>query len=79
MLMEKLWCVLEGQADADDYRITAPRAHPLDILDRASHKVQGGIVPPHRWHVCVCTLKCVCLMHKVRLVRTGLHSYVRMC
>ena len=40
MLIEKLWCVLEGQADTDDHRITAPRAHPLDPLDRASHKAR---------------------------------------
>ncbi len=42
MLVEKLWCVLEGQPDADDYKMTAPRSHPLDPLDRAAHKVKDS-------------------------------------
>lgn len=37
MLVHELWSVLEG--GAHDYRITAPRSHPLDPMDRASHKV----------------------------------------
>ena len=38
MLVKELWGILEG--GAGDYRLTAPRAHPLDPMDRASHKVQ---------------------------------------
>ncbi len=37
MLVQELWALLD-EGD-DDYRLTAPRAHPLDPMDRASHKV----------------------------------------
>ena len=37
MLVKELWGILEG--GGYDYRITAPRAHSLDPMDRASHKV----------------------------------------
>ena len=42
MLVQELWGVLEG--GACDHRIIAPRAHPLDPMDRTSHKVgmEGG-------------------------------------
>ncbi|XP_064387617.1 protein broad-minded-like isoform X2 [Halichondria panicea] len=36
MLVQELWTLLD-EGD-DDYRLTAPRAHPLDPMDRASHK-----------------------------------------
>ena len=37
MLVKELWGILDG--GTGDYRLTAPRAHPLDSMDRASHKV----------------------------------------
>ena len=37
MLVRELWQLLDG--GEDDHRLTAPRAHPLDPMDRASHKV----------------------------------------
>ena len=38
MLVEELWQLLDG--GEGDYRLTAPRTHPLDPMDRTSHKVQ---------------------------------------
>lgn len=37
MLIGDLWTLLDG--GEGDYRLIAPRTHPLDPMDRASHKV----------------------------------------
>ena len=62
MLVTELWGILEG--GACDHRIVAPRAHPLDPMDRASHKV------------CTCAYHMVpCYMH----VTTCCHMSHVMC
>lgn len=38
MLVGDLWTLLDG--GEGDYRLIAPRTHPLDPMDRASHKVR---------------------------------------
>ena len=41
MLIGELWQLLDG--GEGDYRLTAPRTHPLDPMDRTSHKVYTTI------------------------------------
>ena len=41
MLVGDLWTLLDG--GDGDYHLTAPRAHPLDPMDRASHKVHTSL------------------------------------
>ena len=54
-LVRDLWTLLDG--GEDDYRLTAPRTHPLDPMDRTAHKVC----------LCVCVCVCVCVTCTVLL------------
>ena len=38
MLVSELWQLVDG--GEDDHRLIAPRAHPLDPMDRTAHKVE---------------------------------------
>ena len=50
MLVEELWQLLDG--GEGDYRLTAPRTHPLDPMDRTSHKVHYHILEILVYVVC---------------------------
>ena len=49
MLVNELWLLLDG--GEDDHRLMAPRTHPLDPMDRTSHKVMSTLTPPYLNHV----------------------------
>lgn len=64
-LVRDLWTLVDGEES--DYRLTAPRTHPLDPIDRTTHKV-----PPPLSECCVCT-------HYLQCVVTGVFCNVDLC